>query len=96
VEATAIELDVWLTQVRWHDTCIKLHCDNSSIITAFWKGHFWNPACNESLYRISSTIAAAILSIDPDTFNLLPKRLTLCHEATQVCQGFPSPTPVNP
>src|SRR5882724_8553563 len=65
-ELIAIELAVlWLTQSGWQNTCLKIHCDHTSVIASFWKGHSQNPACNESLSRITTNLTARNLSIVP-------------------------------
>jgi len=65
-EASAIELAVaCLTQSGWQDACIKIHCDNASVIASFWKGRSRNPARNDSICRITSSLTAKNLTINP-------------------------------
>jgi len=55
----------WLTQSGWHDACLKICCDNNSVISSFWKGCSHNPAHNETLGRTTTLLAATNLSIIP-------------------------------
>jgi len=65
-EAIGVKLaTLWLTQCGFHDTCFKVHCDNTLVIASFWKGHSRNPACNESLCHTSSLLAASNILLDP-------------------------------
>jgi len=65
-EAMVIELAIsWLTKCGWQNACIKIHCDNDLVITSFWKGRSRNPPQNDSICRISSSLTAANLTIDP-------------------------------
>ena len=65
-ETIALELAVlWLTQSGWHDCSLKIHCDNTSIIAYFWKGHSRNPSRNDSLARSTSCLTASNISICP-------------------------------
>ena len=65
-EAVAIELAVkWLTLSGLHNISLKINCDNTCIISSFWKGRSWNPSRNKSILRISSSLAALNLSIEP-------------------------------
>jgi len=62
-EVTAIKLAMmWLTQSGWHDSCLKIHFNNASVIVSFWKGHSHNPAHSESLCRITLSLATPNLS----------------------------------
>jgi len=65
-EAVVIKLVVvWLACGGFHDSCLKINCDKTSVIHSFWKGHSQNPACNESLSRITTNLTARNLSIVP-------------------------------
>ena len=65
-EATAVKLAVaWLTQSGWHDACLKIHCDNNSVLSSFWKGHSRCPAHNQTLCRMTAHLASENLSISP-------------------------------
>jgi len=69
-----IELAViWLTHSNFHDVCLKINCNNMSMIASFWKCHPHNPAHNEIILRLSSSLAASNLTIEPSyiqsTFN---------------------------
>jgi len=65
VEAITIELVVmWLTQAGLHNACLKVYHNNSSIINS-WKSRSRNPAHNNCLYRITSSLTAATLLITP-------------------------------
>jgi len=47
-EAVTVKLAMlWLVESSWQDTCIKIHCDNSSVISSFWKGCSHNPWHND-------------------------------------------------
>ena len=66
VEAVAIELAVmWLTHSGFHNACLKIKCNNTSVISSFWKGHSRNPARNDCILRPSSSLATANLTIKP-------------------------------
>src|SRR5882724_11153201 len=56
---------MWLTSSGFHDCSIKINCNNSSVVSSFWKGHSHNSERNQSLIRITSHLAAMNLSINP-------------------------------
>jgi len=66
VEAAVVELAaLWLVQGGWHDAHVKIHCDNTSVISSFWKGHLHNSSCNNSLACLSSYLSSCNLAINP-------------------------------
>ena len=68
-EAVVIELAVvWLTSSHFHDGCVRLNCDNTSVIHSFWRGHSHNPSWNDCLLHISACLATANLTIELSYF----------------------------
>ena len=48
VEAVAIKLAVmWLASSGYHNDCLTVNCDNTSVIQSFWKGDSHNPSHKE-------------------------------------------------
>jgi len=64
---------MWLTCCVFHDACLKINCDNTSVIASFWKGRSHNPAHNEIILRLSLSLDTSNLTIEPSyiqsTFN---------------------------
>jgi len=56
---------VWLTQSGLHNACLKIRCNNISVISSFWKGHSRCPAHNQTLCRMTAHLASENLSIFP-------------------------------
>ena len=65
-EAIALELVVlWLAETGQHDVVIKVHCDNSNVINAFWKGRSRNEPRNACIHRILVILATSNLALYP-------------------------------
>ena len=70
-EATAIELAMaWMTQSGWNNACLKICCDNNSVIYSFWKGHSCFPARNQTLCSMTASLASKICPSHLPTFPL--------------------------
>ena len=91
VEAIALELVVlWLAETGQHNVAIKVHCNNSNVINAFWKGCSRNELQNACIHRISVILATLhqILPYTQYTFLCPRTRQTVCHTVYSVIQCF--------
>ena len=65
-EAVVIEMAVmWLTMSSLHDSSIKVNCDNTSVISSFWKGHSHDSERNKSLIHVTTILPMSNLTINP-------------------------------
>ena len=65
-EGVALELAVsWLLAENFHDADIIVRSDNSSVVSAFWKGRSRNTSRNDSISCISVALSQSNLSLSP-------------------------------
>ena len=81
-EAITLEIAVlWLAKSFFHDTCIKVNCDNTNVINAFGKGRSRNTPRNDCIRHI-------ILAIS--NLSLLPNYVTsAANNANSLLRGIP-------
>jgi len=65
-ESIALELAIyWLIQEHYHDMNIMIHSDNTGVIGAFSSSCSCNPACNNCVCHITSSLIPANIMILP-------------------------------
>jgi len=63
-ESVTLELSIyWLIQEGYRDANIKIHSDNTRVISAFSNGCSHNPACNDCICCITTSFIPASLTI---------------------------------